>query len=285
MNELLQVDDLVVRYGNLTAVDGVSMTIAPGEVLALVGESGCGKSSTARAIVGMDRPSDGTVRFRGADVPPLGLRRRRPEITAVQMVFQDPNSSLNPRKRVGEQIGDGIRAARARGIESPAAGQWLTAVGLDADMAERYPHQFSGGQRQRVAIARALAAKPDLIVADEPISALDASSQASVAAMMRQLCLDAGAGMLFISHDLSVVRLMADRVMVMYRGRVVESGPTSVVWNDPVHPYTKALLAAIPHPDGRGVLPEAPAAEAPEEWASRVEEALDRQPMTEGEQP
>ncbi|HIY66446.1 MAG TPA: ATP-binding cassette domain-containing protein [Candidatus Agrococcus pullicola] len=277
MSELLQVDDLVVRYGNLTAVDGVSMTIRPGEVLALVGESGCGKSSTARAIVGMDRPADGTVRFRGDEVPTLGLRRRRPEFTAVQMVFQDPNSSLNPRKRVGEQILDGVRAARARGLESDEPGTWLEAVGLQADMVSRYPHQFSGGQRQRVAIARALAAKPDLIVADEPISALDASSQASVAGMMRQLCLEAGAGMLFISHDLSVVRLMADRVMVMYRGAVVESGPTSLVWGDPVHPYTRALLAAIPHPDGKGVLPEAPAADAPEEWASRVEEALNRQ--------
>ena len=285
MTELLRVDDLHVRYGPVTAVDGVSLEIAPGEVLALVGESGCGKSSTARAIVGMDKPAEGTVSFRGSDVPRLGLRTRKSDFTAMQMVFQDPNSSLNPRKRVGDQISDGIRAAKARGLESASPAEWLEAVGLDADMVGRYPHQFSGGQRQRIAIARALAAKPDLIVADEPISALDASSQASVAAMMRQLCLDAGAGMLFISHDLSVVRLMADRVMVMYRGRVVESGPTSVVWNDPVHPYTKALLAAIPHPDGRGVLPEAPAAEAPEEWASRVEEALDRQPMTEGEQP
>lgn len=277
MSELLQVDDLVVRYGHLTAVDGVSMTIRPGEVLALVGESGCGKSSTARAIVGMDRPADGTVLFRGDEVPMLGLRRRKSAFTAVQMVFQDPNSSLNPRKRVGEQISDGVRAARARGLESNDPGAWLEAVGLQADMVSRYPHQFSGGQRQRVAIARALAAKPDLIVADEPISALDASSQAAVAGMMRQLCLEAGAGMLFISHDLSVVRLMADRVMVMYRGAVVESGPTSLVWGDPVHAYTRALLAAIPHPDGKGVLPDAPAADAPEEWASRVEEALNRQ--------
>lgn len=280
MNELLQVDDLHVRYGSVTAVDGVSLKIAPGEVLALVGESGCGKSSTARAIVGMDKPAEGTVSFRGSNVPKLGLRTRQADFTAMQMVFQDPNSSLNPRKRVGEQITDGVRAANARGLQSSSPGEWLEAVGLDADMAGRYPHQFSGGQRQRIAIARALAAKPDLIVADEPISALDASSQASVAAMMRQLCLDAGAGMLFISHDLSVVRLMADRLMVMYRGKVVESGPTSLIWNDPVHPYTRALLHAIPHPDGKGVLPEAPAAEAPEEWASHVEPALNRVPVT-----
>ncbi|WP_150461357.1 ABC transporter ATP-binding protein [Nesterenkonia ebinurensis] len=280
MNELLKVEDLVVRYGGMTAVDGMSMSIRAGEVLALVGESGCGKSSTARAVVGMERPAEGTVLFRGTAVPPLGLRRRRTEFTAIQMVFQDPNSSLNPRKRVGEQIADGVRAAQARGLNSARPDSWLEAVGLQPEMTTRYPHQFSGGQRQRIAIARALAAKPDLIVADEPISALDASSQASVAAMMRRLCLEAGAGMLFISHDLSVVRLMADRVMVMYRGSVVESGPTPLVWSEPVHPYTEALLGAIPHPDGRGVLPAAPAAEAPEEWASTLPEALSRQVET-----
>jgi len=276
---VLQVEDLVVEYhGQRTvrAVDGVSLSIAPSEVLALVGESGCGKSSTARAVVGMERPQAGAVRFRDRDVPPLGLRRRPAALTAIQMVFQDPNSSLNPRKRVGEQIADGVAAARSRDLTSDSPRQWLAAVGLDPDMVSRYPHQFSGGQRQRIAIARALAARPDLLVADEPISALDASSQASVAAMMRRLCLDTGAGMLFISHDLSVVRIMADRVAVMYRGRIVESGPTAMVWSDPVHPYTKALLAAIPHPDGQGVLPAAPAAEAPAEWAAHVPEALAR---------
>lgn len=276
MSELLRVEDLVVQYGTMTAVDRLSMRISPGEVVALVGESGCGKSSTARAVVGMERPAAGEVHFRDVPVPPLGLRRRESRFTAIQMVFQDPNSSLNPRKRVGDQIADGVRAARQRNIESEEPSHWLDSVGLEANMASRYPHQFSGGQRQRLAIARALAAKPDLIVADEPISALDASSQASVAAMMRRLCLDAGAGMLFISHDLSVVRLMADRVMVMYQGSVVESGPTRLVWSDPVHPYTKALLAAIPHPDGRGQLPVAPAAESPPEWSAYVPEALDR---------
>ena len=279
MTAVLQVEDLVVEYhGQRTvrAVDGVSLSIAPSEVLALVGESGCGKSSTARAVVGMERPQAGAVRFRDRDVPPLGLRRRPAALTAIQMVFQDPNSSLNPRKRVGEQIADGVAAARSRDLTSDSPRQWLAAVGLDPDMVSRYPHQFSGGQRQRIAIARALAARPDLLVADEPISALDASSQASVAAMMRRLCLDTGAGMLFISHDLSVVRIMAGRVAVMYRGRIVESGPTAMVWSDPVHPYTKALLAAIPHPDGQGVLPAAPAAEAPAEWAAHVPEALAR---------
>ena len=143
-------------------------------------------------------------------------------------------------------------------------------------MASRYPHQFSGGQRQRIAIARALAARPDLIVADEPISALDASSQAAVAGLMRRLCLEAGAGMLFISHDLSVVRAIADRTAVMYRGRIVESGRSEAIWSDPVHPYTRALLSAIPRPDGLGTMPAAPAAEAPAEWALTLPEALDR---------
>lgn len=276
---ILEVDDLVVEYGGrgaLRAVDGVSLRIVPGEVLALVGESGCGKSSTARAVVGMERPHSGAVSYHGAAVPPLGLRTRPAALTAMQMVFQDPNSSLNPRVRVAQQIADGARAARGRGVVSARPEEWLEAVGLAASFARRYPHQLSGGQRQRVAIARALAARPDLIVADEPISALDASAQASVAGMMRTLCLESGAGMLFISHDLSVVRLMADRVAVMYRGRIVESGPTPLVWADPVHPYTRDLLAAIPHPDGTGTLPAAPAAESPAEWAEHVPAALDR---------
>ncbi len=280
MSDLLQVEDLVVEYGGrhpVRAVDGISLTVRAGEVLALVGESGCGKSSTARAVVGMEKPAGGAVRYHGEPVPPLGLRTRAAALTAMQMVFQDPNSSLNPRKRVAAQVADGVAAARARGAGGPQeAGHWLEQVGLDRALAARYPHQLSGGQRQRVAIARSIAARPDLIVADEPISALDASSQAGVAAMMRRLCLDAGAGMLFISHDLSVVRQIADRTAVMYRGRIVESGATEVVWNDPVHPYTRALLAAIPRADGKGNLPQAPAAEAPAEWASEVPEALER---------
>jgi len=276
---ILEVEDLVVEYGGraaLRAVDGVSLRIAPGEVLALVGESGCGKSSTARAVIGMEKPHSGVVSYRGGGVPALGLRTRPAEFTAMQMVFQDPNSSLNPRVRVAQQISDGARAARSRGVTSARPEEWLEAVGLAASFARRYPHQLSGGQRQRVAIARALAARPDLIVADEPISALDASAQASVAGMMRTLCLDSGAGMLFISHDLSVVRLMADRVAVMYCGRIVESGPTPLVWADPVHPYTRDLLAAIPHPDGTGTLPAAPAAESPTAWSEHIPAALDR---------
>lgn len=277
---VLQVDQLVVEYGGraaFRAVDGISFDIRAGEVLALVGESGCGKSSTARAVIGMEKPAGGDVRYRGGPIAPLGLRTRPRELTAIQMVFQDPNSSLNPRLRVGRQIGEGSRAARSRGLSTSDAAHWLREVGLSPDLENRYPYQLSGGQRQRVAIARALAARPDLIVADEPISALDASAQASVAAMMRELCVASGAAMLFISHDLSVVRLMADRVAVMYAGHIVESGPTSLVWSEPLHPYTRALLGAIPHPDGEGVLPAAPATEAPSAWRELIPRALDRQ--------
>lgn len=279
MTALLEIDDLSVTYRGrppVTAVDGVSLTVREGEVVALVGESGCGKSTLARAAAGMAKPAGGSIRYRGQDVPVLGWRRRRPEFTGIQMVFQDPNTSLNPRRSVGSQVEDGIRAALARGDEGSKAGEWLERVGLDASAASGYSHEFSGGQRQRIAIARALASRPRLLIADEPISALDASTQAAVAELMKSLAVRAGAGMLFISHDLSVVRLIADRLFVMYRGRIVESGRTSSIWNDPLHPYTRALLEAVPIPDGSGALPAAPAAEAPEEWRSVVPEALDR---------
>jgi oligopeptide transport system ATP-binding protein len=276
---LLSVEDLVVEYHGtkiVRAVDGVSLDIAAGEVVALVGESGCGKSSLARAVVGMETPREGSVRYRGRPVPTLGVRKRSDDFTSIQMVFQDPNSSLNPRIRVGAQIAEGIAAARRRGAAASKPEEWLERVGLSAAMASRYPNSFSGGQRQRIAIARALAARPDLLVADEPISALDASSQAAVAEMMRVLAIDSGAGLLFISHDLAVVRLIADRTVVMYRGRIVESGVTEKVWNDPSHPYTRSLVAAIPKPDGRGDLPAAPTAAERERWLDVVPEALDR---------
>ena len=279
MSALLTIDDLVVEYpGRVTvrAVDGIELSIMPGEVLALVGESGCGKSSLARAVVGMEKPHSGSVRYRGNTVPLLGVRRRDKAFTSIQMVFQDPNSSLNPRIRVGAQITEGIRTALARGEAGSSPEEWLERVGLPTAMVSRYAHELSGGQRQRVAIARALAARPDLLVADEPISALDASSQASVADMMRRLALDAGAGLLFISHDLAIVRLIADRTVVMYRGAIVESGVSERIWDEPVHPYTQALLAAIPEPDGLGMLPAAPAAEAPLSWRTPVPTALDR---------
>ncbi|PPH09645.1 ATP-binding cassette domain-containing protein [Rathayibacter sp. AY1H3] len=276
---VLEADGIVVEYERrppLRAVDGVGFRVAAGEVVALVGESGCGKSSLARAVVGIEKRRGGDVRLNGVDVPALGLRRRSPVMTGMQMVFQDPNSSLNPRRRIGEQIGDGVRAALARGAEGSDPADWLRRVGLDPAMASRFPHEFSGGQKQRIAIARALAARPRMLVADEPISALDASTQTSVAALMRSLSVEAGAGMLFISHDLSVVRRIADRVLVMYRGRVVESGDTETVWQSPLHPYTRALLAAIPLPDGLGRLPLAPLDADRAAWLEELPDALER---------
>lgn len=183
------------------------------------------------------------------------------------MVFQDPATSLNPRRRIGDQISDGIATARARGAAGSTVEEWLERVGLPAEVRTRFPHQFSGGQKQRIAIARALAARPSLLVADEPISALDASTQTSVAGLMRDLVAESGAGMLFISHDLAVVRRIADRTFVMFGGRVLESGPTDELWAAPRHPYTQALLAAIPEPDGTGRIPDAPSADDRAVWA------------------
>jgi peptide/nickel transport system ATP-binding protein len=211
----------------------------------------------ARAICGINAPTSGSITFEDRPVRPLGLRSRDRALTRIQMVFQDPYASLNPRRRIGRQIADGIRVAAERdgasGDESPES--LLERVGLSPAMAGRYPHEFSGGQRQRIAIARALAARPSLLIGDEPISALDASAQAQVAGLMRSLAVGSGAGLLFISHDLSVVRLIADRIAVMYLGKIVEIGPTQEVWDAPQHPYTRALLAAIPEPDGAGRLP------------------------------
>ncbi|MGW6054131.1 ABC transporter ATP-binding protein [Streptomyces sp. NPDC055189] len=251
---LLRIDDLVVEHRSpgrpaVRAVAGASLTVAPGEVVGLVGESGCGKSTLARAVCGLHATAGGCITFDGRPVTSLGLRRRA--LTGIQMVFQDPYASLNPRRRVGEQITDGLRVCDAPGT----AADLLERVGLPGSFTDRHPHALSGGQRQRVAIARALAARPRLLIGDEPISALDASAQSRVATLMRDLAVDAGAGLLFISHDLSVVRLIADRIAVMYLGKIVEVGETAAVWASPQHPYTQALLRAIPHPDGLGTLP------------------------------
>lgn len=260
---VLSARDIVVDYPGrpaLRAVDGVSFDIRVGEVVGLVGESGCGKSTMARVLTGLLKPTAGEVIYRGQRLRPLRLGRRPAAETGIQLVFQDPGSSLNPRRRIGPQIQDGLDAARRRlGPAGPTAtltpGQCLERVGMDPSDAERYPHSFSGGQRQRIATARVLAAAPDVLIGDEPISSLDASTQALVAYAMSSLTLAQGAGMLFISHDLSVVRLIADRLLVMYRGRIVERGPAAEIWADPRHPYTRALLQAIPLPDGAGRLP------------------------------
>lgn len=272
MSEVAVLDarDVTVRYPGtppVVAVDQVSLQVAPGETVALVGESGSGKSSLARAVVGIEKLAGGTVLFRDEPVTPLGIRRRALALTGIQMVFQDPSTSLNPRRRVGDQIADGIATARARGAAGSTVAEWLERVGLPENVATRFPHQFSGGQKQRIAIARALAARPSLLVADEPISALDASTQTSVAGLMRDLVAESGAGMLFISHDLAVVRRIADRTFVMYAGRVLESGATDRVWAEPGHPYTRALLAAIPEPDGAGRIPAAPSTEERLAWS------------------
>ncbi|WP_156762142.1 ABC transporter ATP-binding protein [Microbacterium karelineae] len=267
---VLEASNLVVRYPGhppVTAVDDVSLDIRAGETVALVGESGSGKSSVARAVAGIEKSAAGSVRFDGEPVRALGVRRRPLALTGIQMVFQDPATSLNPRRRIGDQIADGVRTARARGAEGSRPEEWLERVGMDPAWTARFPHQFSGGQKQRIAIARALAARPRLLVADEPISALDASTQTSVAGLMRDLIAEVGAGMLFISHDLAVVHRIADRTVVMYGGRVMEQGATDQVWDAPRHPYTRSLLAAIPVPDGAGRIPAAPTAEDRAEWA------------------
>jgi oligopeptide/dipeptide ABC transporter ATP-binding protein len=227
------------------AVDGVSFEIRQGEVLGLVGESGCGKSTLGRVIAGIHPPSGGAVTLDG--VPVLGPDGRK-RTTRVQMVFQDPFASLDPRIRIGETISEGPVAhglVDRAGAKAYAA-QWLQAVGLPGDAADRFPHQFSGGQRQRIAIARALAMKPDVLVCDEPVASLDVSIQAQIVNLFLKLRREFGLTMLFISHDLGIVRHISDRIAIMYLGRIVELGPTEAVYAAPAHPYTRALLDSIP---------------------------------------
>jgi oligopeptide/dipeptide ABC transporter ATP-binding protein len=257
---VLQLSGVAVDYGRrgqrVRALDGVDLGVGRGEIVGLVGESGCGKSTLARAAVGLEPLASGTVTFEGRDVTPLKRRRRPDYLRGLQMVFQDPYESLNPRRTVGELIADGVRlggGTRKQGLSHAA--ELLERVGLPAAAADSYPHEFSGGQRQRIAIARTLAAGPSCLIADEPISALDASAQAQIANLLSELVDDADLGLVLVSHDLSVVRQVADRVAVMYLGRIVEIGDTETVWASPRHPYTEALMAAIPRPDGAGVLP------------------------------
>ncbi|NGO70848.1 ABC transporter ATP-binding protein [Streptomyces boncukensis] len=261
---LLEVRDLVKHFpltqgvvfrrqvGAVQAVDGVSFDLRRGETLGLVGESGCGKSTVAKLLTHLERPTSGTVRYKGEDITRARGRALKAVRRNIQMVFQDPYTSLNPRMTVGDIVGEpfdihpevapkGSRRARVREL--------LDVVGLNPEYINRYPHQFSGGQRQRIGIARGLALRPEIIVADEPVSALDVSVQAQVVNLMERLQNEFDLAYLFIAHDLSVVRHICDRVGVMYLGKIVELGTDEEIYEHPTHPYTQALLSAVPVPD------------------------------------
>ncbi|SDD33584.1 ABC transporter ATP-binding protein [Auraticoccus monumenti] len=241
------------RAGSVVrALDGVSFELRRGETLGIVGESGCGKSTLARTVVGLEKPTSGAVRFRGEDVHALAGRRRSDVRRRVQIVLQDPYSSLNPRRTVRDtllqpfRIHPSILAPSRRGARVVELAEL---VGLNPDHLDRYPFQFSGGQRQRIGIARALALDPEVVVCDEPVSALDVSVQAQVVNLLQRLQAELGLAYVFIAHDLSIVRHISDRIGVMYLGRLAELGERRAVYDHPAHPYTKALLSAVPVPD------------------------------------
>ena len=233
------------------AVDGVSLDIKKGEILGLVGESGCGKSTVGRAILRLIEPTSGRVLYKGVDLAHLSAAAMREQRKHLQIIFQDPYASLNPRMNVGQIVGEPIRTfglAKGKNVES-MTGDLMESVGLNRNMIKRYPREFSGGQRQRIGIARALAVDPEFIVADEPISALDVSIQAQIMNLMKRLQGEKGLTYLFISHDLRAVRHLADRIAVMYLGRIVELAGGTDIYLDPLMPYTRALIAAVPIPD------------------------------------
>lgn len=267
----LELTDVEVVYQRknrtpVRAVAGVSLSVERGQIIGLVGESGCGKSTLAKAAVGLTPLTAGSILFQGKPVVPLQRRARDSELARLQMVFQDATSSLNPRRTVGSQIADAldILGLTPRNQRSARVGELLEQVGLSPSAQGRYPHQFSGGQQQRIAIARALAADPSVIVLDEPLSALDASAQAQVANLLVSLCRELDIGMLLISHDLALVNQIADEVAVMYLGVIAEQAPTGQLWNTPRHPYTEALIGAIPLADGEKAPPAILPGEVPD---------------------
>jgi oligopeptide/dipeptide ABC transporter ATP-binding protein len=237
------------RVGDhVRAVDGVNLEIQPNQTLGLVGESGCGKSTVARLILRLLKPDEGRICFDNQEIADLNERQFKPLRKEIQMIFQDPYSSLNPRMTVAQSIAEGIRISGITDAEAlqRRIAELLEMVGMPKASAERYPHEFSGGQRQRVGIARALSVSPRLILCDEPISALDVSIQAQIINLLKDLQTELGLSYLFISHDLNVVSYICDRVNVMFRGKIVESAPADLLFDDPRHPYTLKLLAAVP---------------------------------------
>ncbi|MFJ5529906.1 ABC transporter ATP-binding protein [Streptomyces sp. NPDC093261] len=261
---ILEVSGLVKHYpltrgilfkkqiGAVRAVDGVDFTLGRGETLGIVGESGCGKSTLARMLVTLERPTSGAIRYKGEDITRLSGRALKAVRRNIQMVFQDPYTSLNPRMTVGDIVGEPYEIhpeAAPRGDRRRRVQELLDVVGLNPEYVNRYPHQFSGGQRQRIGIARALALRPEIVVADEPVSALDVSVQAQVVNLLARLQGEFGLSYVFIAHDLSVVRHISDRIAVMYLGRIVETGRDAEIYDHPTHPYTQALLSAVPVPD------------------------------------